>query len=191
MSKEFAEQIEKKRRIDATLTPEKKNIENSLLSLSANNQIPLAPVMEKESKSENVQNLPVFLQTYNAVLTYLCRECQKRLYDDKQKIVHNGDRIELKISMCHECAGKNANAREDNDRWKKVSDNHLWKLTKLHFVVITHLCTDCLKHVAKDPENVVFDGDVLKLKISMCVECAKKNCRITNGLAPWVPSMKK
>lgn len=163
------------------------NLESTALTNSTNSPDFKLSCHENNTNKATIIDLSRLLQPYSVLLTHLCRDCQQQLFSDKEKVVCNGERVELKISMCLECAKKNINARDDNDPWKKVAKNHLWKLTKSHFVVITYLCSDCLNHISADEESIKCCTDNVSIRIDMCNKCAKKNCHITNGLAPWKP----
>nr|CAD2204117.1 unnamed protein product [Meloidogyne enterolobii] len=55
------------------------------------------------------------------VLQYhLCYECQNRLFNSKDKVMRNGERVVIKIELCEECVKENCNATDllSNNRKK-------------------------------------------------------------------------
>nr|CAD2199358.1 unnamed protein product [Meloidogyne enterolobii] len=47
------------------------------------------------------------------VLQYhLCYECQNRLFNSKDKVMRNGERVVIKIELCEECVKENCNATD-------------------------------------------------------------------------------
>lgn len=147
--------------------------------------------IQTEAQNEESQiELRKLIDLYYVLITHLCRDCQNGLYKSTEKLVREGDNVILKINMCSECAVENINARKEFG-CKKLNDKLLWKMTKPHFVLITHLCIDCNGRTLDTPDSVVKNGDRVTLKLSMCLDCAKTNIGITEALAPWKPEQKK
>ena len=61
----------------------------------------------------------------------------------------------------------------------------LWKLFRGKFLLTFYLCTSCRDQLFKSQDKVKMNNDRVEMKIEICMNCVKKNCMVTDLIAPY------
>lgn len=189
MSKRTAEEIiteVKEQKIDSVVEKSETtpyNVNN--LEMSAVTVESSTPATLKKPKTYlRRRDLWQMTQTNTVLITYLCKECRDLNFKARDKVVKSENGANMKVDMCTECAAKNMYGKLPP--WKSSStENKLWMLTKLYYVMITHLCNCCQTRLNSHSTFVKYENDRVLLTVPMCHECVKKNINFCQNMYPY------